>query len=111
MVLLQRFKRRRIVPLGIEPSPGVSITVLSVPLTYKLTITANPTVGYVGDYFSFSGFLNQNGQPIPNISVRLWRNGTYTGAATRTSSDGSYVIRWRATVAGKFNFHAEAATP
>lgn len=80
---------------------------LAPPPEYVLGIGVDKDAAYMGETFTFSGGLLQDGIPVPGILVTLFKEGIEVGSAT-TDEEGTWVIPWVSNVSGTLSFHAEA---
>jgi hypothetical protein len=76
--------------------------------TYTLTLNVDKTSGYVGDVFTFTGTLTQNGTPISGATVTLYKDDMALSPSTTTDANGNYAFQWVADTPGNHSFYAEA---
>lgn len=82
-------------------------SMMPLPKVRTLSIMVSPMSGYVGDTFTFSGHLTENGSPVAGVAVRLVKEGYGVVGSGVTGGDGRYSIGWTANAAGLFGFHME----
>jgi len=85
----------------------VSTTIRLVERPYWLTLTADKTKGRVGDTFTFSGYLTQDGMPVADKTVHLYVDGTWAGSDL-TDSSGGYEFKWTPLTPNMYKVHTEA---
>jgi len=97
--------------MTVEASPDRCGTAWFDDVTFTipptLTINVDKTEGRVGDTFTFSGYLTQNGEPITYTYVTLYIDGKAIGAAM-TDENGRYEAPWIPTEPGTYKAHTEA---
>jgi hypothetical protein len=76
--------------------------------TYTLTLNVDKTSGYVGDIFTFTGNLTQNGTAIAGATVTLYKDNVALSPSTTTDQYGNYAFQWVADTPGNHSFYAEA---
>lgn len=91
---------------GVNPPLEFEFTPVP-PLEYVLGIGVDKDAAYMGETFTFSGGLLQDGIPVPGILVTLFREEIEVGSAT-TDEEGTWIIPWVSNVSGTLSFHAEA---
>jgi hypothetical protein len=79
----------------------------SVGPVYTLTLNVDKSSGYVGDAFTFTGTLTQNGTPIAGATVTLYKDNVALSPSTTTDAYGNYAFQWTADTAGNHSFYAE----
>jgi len=73
----------------------------------RLTLTADKTKGRVGDVFTFSGYLTEDGMPVARKTVHLYTDDTWVGSEL-TDSSGYYEFKWTPLTPGTYKVHTEA---
>lgn len=87
---------------------GALITFWKEPaVTYTLTLNVDKTRGYLGDVFTFTGTLTQNGTPVSGASVTLYKNDVALSLTT-TDDNGNYAFKWTADTVGSHSFYTVA---
>lgn len=90
-----------IVTVYVAPAPSYVLTL--EPATQNITLYENAV---------FTANLTKGGSPISGAEITLlFDNGISTGSSNTTTSDGTCLLLWNATVAGTFSFKASYETP
>ncbi|MEM2386105.1 MAG: Ig-like domain-containing protein [Candidatus Bathyarchaeia archaeon] len=88
---------------------GAMVTFWKEPaVTYTLTLNVDKTSGYLGDVFTFTGTLTQNGTPVSGATVTLYKDDVALSPPTVTDEYGNYSFQWTADTAGNHSFYTVA---
>jgi hypothetical protein len=82
---------------------------LAPPPPYTLTLNVDKSSGYIGEVFTFTGTLTQNGTPIAGATVTLYKDDVAMTPSTTTDTYGNYAFQWTADTPGNHSFYSEAA--